>query len=293
MADHENRYLEFTAPYSLGVLDGDDVREFESHLKDCQVCKRELSAFSQTAGMIPMALPPLTLSPDLKERVMFNAGLAQVTKAYIDAAPETAPAEPSGREEEQGAWEEERPARRKGSGWLAYGLAFAGLVMLVGFSMYVMSLFKTLSSQDAYIATQQAQITRLLSEVDRRDAILKVLGSRRIEIVTMDGLGVNPVGYGKILWDPEKKVAVLQVSNLPPVPTGKDYQLWIIKNQKPVSAGIFAVTNERERESFFQVQPIEVRERSDVDAFAVTLEPKGGVPQPTGEMYLLGKASAE
>ncbi len=293
MAEHDNRYLEYTAPYALGVLDGEDFKEFDAHLKTgCTVCRAEISAFSATAAMIPDALPPLTLSPDLKERVMFNAGLAQVTKAYVEAAPESPP-ESAGWEREPVERVTERSAGRRRAGWLAYGLAFAGLVMLAGFSMYVLNLFKTISSQDAYITTQQAQITRLLSEVDRRDAILKVLGSRRIEIVTMDGLGVNPVGYGKILWDPEKKVAVLQVSNLPPVPSGKDYQLWIIRNQKPVSAGIFAVTNERERESFFQVQPIEVTDRSEVDAFAVTLEPKGGVPQPTGEMYLLGKASAK
>jgi hypothetical protein len=176
--------------------------------------------------------------------------------------------------------------------WLSFGLTFAAIVMLVGFSLYVSSLFRTIESQNGYIATQQGQITKLVDEIEKKDAILKVLASRRIEIVGMEGLVVNPVGYGSIIWDPDKKVAILHVSNLPPVPKGKEYQLWVIKDQKPVSAGVFAVNDARESESYFQIRPLDVAARKDVDAFAVTLEPKGGVPQPTGEMYLLGKSSS-
>lgn len=127
-------------------------------------------------------------------------------------------------------------------------------------------------------------------ELERKNAVLKVLQSRRIEIMTMGGMKVNPVGYGKILWDPEKKMAILQVSNLPPVPKGMDYQLWIYKDNKPMSAGVFTVANEGQRENYFKVQPLDMMGEKGVDAFAVTLEPKGGMPQPTGEMYLHGKA---
>lgn len=75
---------------------------------------------------------------------------------------------------------------------------------------------------------------------------------------------------------------------MPTIPSNKDYQLWAIKGKKPTSAGVFSVSSEKQKENFFQVLNLAVRDRRDVDAFAVTLEPKGGLPQPSGPMYLLG-----
>jgi anti-sigma-K factor RskA len=115
-----------------------------------------------------------------------------------------------------------------------------------------------------------------------------VLQSKKIEIVIMNGLDVNPAGYGKIIWDPERKAAILQISNLPPVAQDKDYQLWVIKDNKPISAGVFSV-EEKDKQNFFKIEELVVSNRKDINAFAVTLEPKGGVPQPTGDMYLLGQ----
>ncbi|MEW6062393.1 MAG: anti-sigma factor, partial [Bacteroidota bacterium] len=59
------------------------------------------------------------------------------------------------------------------------------------------------------------------------------------------------------------------------------------KEKKPVSAGVFSVTNNQEQ--YFKIVELPIPEHTDkITAFAVTLEPKGGVPQPTGAMYLLG-----
>ncbi len=102
----------------------------------------------------------------------------------------------------------------------------------------------------------------------------------------MDGLKVNPVGYGKIIWDPEKRSAILQVSNLPAVPSDKDYQLWVIKDKKPISVGVFAVNDTMS--NFFKIENLAVTNPKEIAAFAVTLEPKGGMPQPTGDMYMMG-----
>jgi anti-sigma-K factor RskA len=304
VAAHNEKYFEYSAAYVLGVLDGEELREFEAHLASaCPICMQEIANLSEVAGYLPIGLPQSFVAPELKERILFTVRLAQVAKAHFES-PEVAgkdvaagiedlplrtpePAEP---ERVPSSLAAPRPGRRP---WFAFGLAFAILVMLVGFSVYVNSLFTTINHQNEYIATQQTQITSLVSELDRREAILGVLQSRRISIVTMDGLKVNPVGYGKIIWDQSRKIAILQVSHLPAVPAGKDYQLWVIKDQKPISAGVFAVSNNKEEESFFKVQPIDLMDTMGINAFAVTLEPKGGVPQPTGEMYLLGKASVQ
>ncbi|MEO6463611.1 MAG: anti-sigma factor, partial [Candidatus Eisenbacteria bacterium] len=87
----------------------------------------------------------------------------------------------------------------------------------------------------------------------------------------------------------DAKKAVLYASGLPRPPAGKDYQLWVIEGQTPRSEGVFPV-NEQGRAT--HVLP-EVPEPGGVGAFAVTLEPAGGVPQPTGDMVLLGAVPAQ
>jgi anti-sigma-K factor RskA len=121
------------------------------------------------------------------------------------------------------------------------------------------------------------------------ETVLKVLAARRIEIVTMAGLRAESAAYGSIFIDPQKKIAVLHVANLPILPQDKEYQLWLFKEQKKVSAGTFSLTEDWDKESFYTVTPFDVSERREIDSVAVTAEPKGGAAQPTGETYLLGK----
>ncbi|HEX9829938.1 MAG TPA: anti-sigma factor, partial [Bacteroidota bacterium] len=141
--------------------------------------------------------------------------------------------------------------------------------------------------------SQEQQIIALTNDVQAKEELLNILQAPRIDIVFMGGTTTSPTGYGKIIWDTEKNVAIFQVANLPMVPGDKDYQLWIIKDSVTVSAGVFAVQDERERENYFKVLSLDVAQRSDVDAFAVTLEPKGGLPQPSGQVYLISESESK
>ncbi|HEY4613039.1 MAG TPA: anti-sigma factor [Bacteroidota bacterium] len=177
--------------------------------------------------------------------------------------------------------------------WFGYAVAFVSVVILVALGLYTNSLISRLDSQEQLLSSQQKQIVALTNEVQAKEELLNVLQAPRIDMVMMNGLEPNPAGYGKIIWDPAKKVAIFQVANLPLAPTDKDYQLWIIKNNIPVSAGVFTVQDEKERENYFKVLSLDVADKSEVDAFAVTLEPKGGLPQPSGAMYLIGNTATK
>ena len=79
---------------------------------------------------------------------------------------------------------------------------------------------------------------------------------------------------------------LLVVQGMPPTPAGKAYELWAIPpGANPIPAGVFTV--DAKGAASLRVSPVAAG--TEVETFAVTLEPAAGVPAPTGAMYLAGK----
>ena len=89
-----------------------------------------------------------------------------------------------------------------------------------------------------------------------------------------------------VVWDPHKKMVQLGVKNLPAVPADKDLQLWAIVAGKPVDLGIVKMGADDQ-----MIIEQSIPDVTGAQAFAVTLEDKGGHPQPQGEMWLMGKTA--
>ena len=70
--------------------------------------------------------------------------------------------------------------------------------------------------------------------------------------------------------------AVLVVSDVPPVPAGKTYQVWVIDDGRPVSGGLFAPG------SGTLAIPVDGSVENG-SVVAVTVEDAGGAPAPTGK----------
>ncbi|MEQ9309979.1 MAG: anti-sigma factor [Balneolaceae bacterium] len=158
------------------------------------------------------------------------------------------------------------------------------MIVSIGLLIQTQNLNQDLSTQVALVTEKQSIIEALESEVMQKEELLTILEARDVDLILMDGLEVNPNGYGKVVWDKDNGQALLQVANIPQVPTAKEYQLWFVVNNQPISAGVFAV-NDPNRDNFFKISEFQ---QDGSGAFAITLEPEGGSPQPTGDMYLLG-----
>lgn len=87
------------------------------------------------------------------------------------------------------------------------------------------------------------------------------------------------------LWDGKQQRGVLIVQGLPALPEDREYQLWVIDPQQktPVDAGVFQVSADGQEQ--FEFKP---KAEVSTGTFAVTVEPKGGVAAPTGQMVLKG-----
>lgn len=89
-----------------------------------------------------------------------------------------------------------------------------------------------------------------------------------------------------VYFNPSNNQLYLMIDNLPKPPADKQYQLWALVGGKPVDAGVFdpathLIQMKRMTAQASTLQP---------EAFAVTLEPRGGKPEPTMEtLIILGK----
>lgn len=102
--------------------------------------------------------------------------------------------------------------------------------------------------------------------------------------VTLSGTTVSPGATGLVVYTQNGKSGFLVVNNLAPLPDDKEYQLWLIKENKRTSGGIFSVSADG-----YHVMEIESPELlTNYDGFGITIEPAGGSPGPTGAKVLGG-----
>ena len=103
--------------------------------------------------------------------------------------------------------------------------------------------------------------------------------------ITMGGMNEAKDAATLVIWDPNKHMVQLSSKNLPAVPSDKDLQLWAIVDGKPVDLGLISMNADG------VVIEKEIPELTNPQAFAVTLETKGGNPQPLGTMWLVGEVA--
>lgn len=280
MADeksHNEKFEELCAGYVLHALDEDEGKEFERMLEEATEEERELyQEIWSTANQLAFTVEKNEPSAGLKAQLM--------RKIRSGSESETADSQ----DVVVASMDERETVDDNGSNWPAFAAAasFALLIVCLSLIFYSFNLSSEIDKKESVISQQKTQITELKNEIQQKEEMLSILEARDVDMVLMSGMEASPNGYGKIIWDSEKQRALLQVSNLPAVPNDKDYQLWLIKNNKPVSAGVFSVKGKSDK--FFKIEKMVKASEQSANAFAVTMEPKGGMPQPTGDMYLMG-----
>jgi len=126
----------------------------------------------------------------------------------------------------------------------------------------------------------------LRAELSRQQQLIAMLREPTTEIVALSGLEPARAARARMVWNAPLG-GLLVAAGLPPVPAGKTYQLWAIAGKNPpVPAGVFTV--DAGGSASLRVPPL--AGMGKVDVFAVTLEPAGGLPAPSGPMYLAGKS---
>jgi anti-sigma-K factor RskA len=263
---------EQASAHALGALDAQETTAFEAALRtdpELRALVRELRSVTEAlAGTVPALEPPAAI----KARVLIeidqrgSAGVRAVSAAAAAARP-TGP-------------------------WIAWAVAAALAVLSLAFLWQSTSLRSQLAAQARRIdqLTTSAELARAES-ADLRVAVARLRESNRLanfRIALLDSLLAGaPKAIAVSVWDNDRQDGVFIVRNLKPLPSDKDYQLWIIdpKYPSPVDAGVFQVDAKGNvRREFRARMPIQT-----ANQFAVTIEHKGGAAVPnTKAMVLAG-----
>lgn len=107
----------------------------------------------------------------------------------------------------------------------------------------------------------------------------EMLADPEMAVIKMPGVSGKNENFATLLWDTRTKDVYVMPNKLPSHSPNQQYQLWAIINGKPVDAGML----DPDCESVCKMKNIR-----SAQAFAITLEKKGGSPAPEGQMFVMG-----
>ncbi|HEX9654220.1 MAG TPA: anti-sigma factor [bacterium] len=259
------------AAYCIGALDEEEKRQLEGHLKKgCPECDRVKAEMLDVATLLVATveekIPPVYLKNRILSQIQPDASPVRVVKESLQNVAVNAL----------------EKSRRLWIG-VSAALAVASVALIFIFTRQISQLENQLGELRTQVQINEQVVNDLQLQLQEKERILNVVRSARVQLVQLRGLEAAPDAEANVFWSESEKKALFVARNLPTPASDKDYQLWIIRGGKPVDAGVFAINEEGVGLSTF-----DITDDQNVSAFAVTLEKKGGVPTPQGDMYLLG-----
>ncbi|MBD0325853.1 MAG: anti-sigma factor [Pyrinomonadaceae bacterium] len=288
-------YKEMLAEHALGALDANEARTLEEHLAACDECRAELSEWLDTSAALAFSVKLTEPPPALRSRLLENVRatmaqpLANATKNIRDSRTETAAPVSSSTTATNDAANVVSISERRRSSWNAFQKfgALAASLAFVAFLIALVMLWNRNRAMQAEMARMGRDLQTTQEQLKREREISEMFTAPDTRVATLTGTEMAPRARARLAYN-KSGSAMMIVDELPPAPAGMDYQIWFIADGKPVPGGVFKPDAAGHAEMRDQV-PASARTAA---AFAITLEPQGGMPTPTGQKYLLSTASS-
>ena len=247
--------------YVLGLASAEERAEFESMCRQYPEVLRARNEFELVLEQQAMQ-NAVTPSAEMKQRVM-DAVLTKNEAKIIQMQSEPFAAKIN---------------------WLKYTVA-ACVVLLAGSLFWNISQYnrnkKLQVSYNEVVKDYDSAAVRLGELEDEIDMISL---NPNVKMAAMKGMETSPASFATVYWDTTSKDVYLVVNNLPKPASDKQYQLWALLDGKPIDVGMI------DNDSFIGEKKLLLRMKNvtGAQAFAITLEKKGGNPTPQGSMYVMG-----
>lgn len=240
---------------ALDALDGTDREDFRAHLvSGCAACEEDVRRWQREASTLGRSVAPMAPAEDGRRRLRDAAASEPV--AFPPRGPRLSP-------------------------WLAVAASLAFVVAATD------DLVRRRAADDrtrtiARLSAENAQARRSLAEREMRARFIE---DPDVRAILLTGLGPQPNARGKVIFSPKARRAIFVAASLETIPADRQYELWFLAGGKPIPAGTFDAVEGQATVFESALLPETI---ASVDKFAVTIEPRGGAPQPTGPMVLAG-----
>jgi anti-sigma-K factor RskA len=263
MNGHPTREEDFDL-YALGALEGEERQAIESHMEQCAACSRKLAEAHGRIALLALGLPRVEPSLGVRERLMNRVRTTTEGQAV-----------------RLSSLEPERAAGFFGR-WWAVVLAPAAVVL----ALAAFFLWKENARLDRRLAELRATMQEQQKQLDYARNVAHLFEAKDTITVSLAPMPGMPSGAAKVMYN-EKMGMVMYDGWIEPPPEDKSYQLWVVPMEgDPISVGVFNPATSDSAHWLTKV-PAGVAAR----AFAITLEPAGGAPVPSGPKVLAGPVS--
>lgn len=260
MNGHPTREEDFDL-YALGALEGEEKRAVEDHVAGCAECARKLSDARGRIAMLALAAPAHSPAPHVKENL-----LRQVVKLEAARAASRAGERTGGIQN----W------------WTAVWIPAAAVLGVLTIWLWV---------SNARLNEQLAELRKAVEEQTKQTnearAKLNLEVAPDTVKVALKPMPEMPTAWAQVDYNPRQGV-LSYTGDLPMPPAHMTYQLWLVpESGSPINVGVFLPPAAGQGSSFM----MHLSPGMAAKAFAVTVEPAGGMPQPTGPKVLIGAVS--
>lgn len=254
--NHESAFAQLGA-FALGALDSSDDAAVSRHVEKCSACRDELASMRTVANAMPHASFNGVMPPD-RSRLIRNS--------LVDRAGNKASI----------------PIRT--NNWRMVALAAAAGIFALSFAYYKEREQRTTLA--SAFAARTAIADSLSGLVRDKDSQLAAITGPAVNVVELTSSGVRAPS-ARMFWDRATNRWTIYAHGLAVPKTGNAYELWLVTADAKIPAGTFKPASDGSAvyTATYALQP------GDLKAIAITEEPEGGVPAPTGAVILLGSVA--
>jgi anti-sigma-K factor RskA len=137
------------------------------------------------------------------------------------------------------------------------------------------------ANQKAAAATAALDTAQTKIAQDQRE--IRDLTGPSTSVVNLSTAGAAEA-TAMMFWDKTNNSWAFYAHHVPPLPPGQTYQIWLITPNAKISAGTFTPAPD----SSVEVHATYALPHDALRGVAVSQEPAGGVPQPTGHILIIG-----
>lgn len=248
MGSHEY-FQDLISIYALGALPDAEAQAVRQHLTECAECRKRFLEERALVQMMPRTVEPVEPSRETKQKLFARIDADLVQDNVRAPQPKRAPVQA-------------KPARR----WFAQPV----------FTFAVIAVLALLAVGGWLVLSNR--------QTPEQERIAAILNDPNVQRVALAGTPDAPNAAAEMFMVPGHSQAVLKVSGLSALPQDKGYEFWFFRDGKPQPSNVFVVNPDGTNTVLVQAND----KVENFKGWGVTIEPRAGVPAPTGPIVILG-----